>query len=85
MTNTYTSISALVGLGLVFATPLAAQDLVISNARILDGAGGESGDVATGSTVYKSLFAIGLLLFIITAVLNVFSSTIVAKFREAYD
>lgn len=44
-----------------------------------------SGDVETGSTVFKSLFAVGLLLFVITAILNVFSSTIVAKFREAYD
>jgi phosphate transport system permease protein len=44
-----------------------------------------SGDVETGSTVYKSLFAVGLLLFVITAVLNILSSTIVAKFREAYD
>jgi len=44
-----------------------------------------SGDVATGSTVYKSLFAVGLLLFLITALLNILSSTIVAKFREAYD
>jgi phosphate transport system permease protein len=44
-----------------------------------------SGDVETGSTVFKSLFAVGLLLFVITAILNVFSNTIVAKFREAYD
>ena len=44
-----------------------------------------SGDVETGSTVYKSLFAVGLLLFLITLVLNLISNRIVAKFREAYD
>jgi imidazolonepropionase-like amidohydrolase len=40
MRTPYPRLSALVGLGLIFAAPLAAQDLVISNARILDGAGG---------------------------------------------
>ncbi len=44
-----------------------------------------SGDVATGSTVYKSLFAVGLLLFLITLALNLVSNRFVAKFREAYD
>jgi phosphate transport system permease protein len=44
-----------------------------------------SGDVETGSTVYKSLFAVGLLLFLITLVLNLVSNRFVAKFREAYD
>ncbi len=44
-----------------------------------------SGDVETGSTVYKSLFAVGLLLFLITLVLNLISNRIVARFREAYD
>jgi phosphate transport system permease protein len=44
-----------------------------------------SGDVVAGSTVYKSLFAVGLLLFLITMGLNLLSNKIVSKFREAYD
>ena len=44
-----------------------------------------SGDVETNSTVYRSLFAVGLLLFLITMALNLVSSRFVARFREAYD
>lgn len=44
-----------------------------------------SGDVVSGSTVYKSLFAVGLLLFLITMGLNLLSNKIISRFREAYD
>jgi phosphate transport system permease protein len=44
-----------------------------------------SGDVVAGSTVYKSLFAVGLLLFLITLGLNLLSRAIISRFREAYD
>jgi phosphate transport system permease protein len=44
-----------------------------------------SGDVSRGTTVYQSLFAVGLLLFLITFALNIVSNLIVGKFREAYD
>lgn len=44
-----------------------------------------SGDVAFGSTPYLSLFAVGLLLFAITLVLNLFSQWMVTKFREVYE
>ena len=44
-----------------------------------------SGDVAFGSTPYLSLFAVGLLLFAITLVLNLFSQWVVTKFREVYE
>jgi phosphate transport system permease protein len=44
-----------------------------------------SGDVVAGSTPYLSLFAVGLLLFLITLVLNVISQWTVTKFREVYD
>lgn len=43
------------------------------------------GDLSYNSIDYNSLFAIGLLLFIMTLVLNIFSQYIVNKFREEYE
>lgn len=40
MRTPHRTLSAVIGLGLILAAPLGAQDLVITNARILDGAGG---------------------------------------------
>lgn len=44
-----------------------------------------SGDIVAGSTAYLSLFAVGLLLFLITLVLNIISQWVVGRFREVYD
>ncbi len=44
-----------------------------------------SGDLATGSIEYKSIFAVGLLLFILTFVMNVFSIRLVRRFRQVYQ
>jgi phosphate transport system permease protein len=44
-----------------------------------------SGDVVVGSPAYLSLFAVGLLLFCITFVLNLLSQWVVNKFREVYE
>ena len=44
-------------------------------------AGGEN---AVGSTSYNTLFAVGLLLFVITLVINVISISIVRRFRQVY-
>lgn len=44
-----------------------------------------SGDVVAGSTVYKSLFAVGLLLFLMTLVMNILSQWFVSRFREVYE
>lgn len=43
------------------------------------------GDLSYDSIDYNSLFAIGLLLFVITLVLNLISQKIVARFREVYE
>lgn len=43
------------------------------------------GDVVAGSTVYKSLFAVGLLLFMLTFLMNLVSQWFVARFREEYQ
>ena len=43
------------------------------------------GDVPTGSIEYKTIFAVGLTLFVITLVMNVLSIRLVRRFREVYE
>ena len=43
------------------------------------------GDLSYDSIDYNSIFAIGLLLFMMTLVLNIISRFIVARFREVYE
>jgi phosphate transport system permease protein len=43
------------------------------------------GDVPTGSIEYKTLFAVGMTLFVITLVLNVVSIRFVRKYRQVYE
>jgi phosphate transport system permease protein len=43
------------------------------------------GDLSYGTIDYNSIFAIGLMLFVITLVLNVISGYIVRHFREVYE
>ena len=44
-----------------------------------------SGDLSYGSIDYESLFAVGLMLFFITLVLNILSRWVVLRFREVYE
>jgi len=43
------------------------------------------GDLATGSVQYKTVFAVGMLLFLITLVLNAISIRFVRKYRQVYE
>jgi phosphate transport system permease protein len=43
------------------------------------------GDLSYDSIDYDSLFAIGLMLFLITLLLNVVSQRVVRRFREVYE
>jgi phosphate transport system permease protein len=43
------------------------------------------GDLSYNSIQYNSIFALGLLLFVITLTLNIISRRIVARFREVYE
>jgi len=43
------------------------------------------GDLSYGSIDYTSLFAIALLLFVMTLILNIISQRIVRRFREVYE
>jgi phosphate transport system permease protein len=43
------------------------------------------GDTPYGSLEYRTLFAVGTTLFVLTFVMNIFSFWFVRKFREVYD
>ena len=44
-----------------------------------------AGDVPTGSIEYKTIFAVGATLFVMTLILNVISIRFVERFREEYE
>jgi phosphate transport system permease protein len=43
------------------------------------------GDTPQGTTVYRSLFAVGMTLFVITLSMNILSQWIMGRFREVYE
>lgn len=43
------------------------------------------GDVAHGTTEYRSIFAVGLTLFALTLLMNIISNFVLAKYREVYE
>jgi len=44
-----------------------------------------TGDLPQGSTGYKTIFAVGSLLFVLTFTMNVLSRRVVRRYREIYD
>jgi phosphate transport system permease protein len=44
-----------------------------------------TGDVATGTTAYDTIFAVGTVLFVMTLVMNMFAIRLVRRFREVYE
>jgi phosphate transport system permease protein len=44
-----------------------------------------TGDVATGTTAYDTIFAVGAVLFVMTFVMNMFAIRLVRRFREVYE
>jgi phosphate transport system permease protein len=43
------------------------------------------GDIPTGSVKYETIFAVGMLLFVITLLLNMASIRLVRKYRQVYE
>ena len=43
------------------------------------------GDVETGSIAYKTIFAVGATLFVLTLLMNLVSIRLVRRFREVYE
>lgn len=60
--------------------PLDAAETMTGHIARISG-----GDLPYGTVDYTSLFAIALMLFLVTLVLNLISQWIVAKFREQYE
>lgn len=60
--------------------PLDAAETMTGHIARISG-----GDLPYGTLDYSSLFAIALMLFLVTLVLNLISQWIVAKFREQYE
>ena len=48
-------------------------------------AGTANGDIGTGTITYKTVFAVALLLFVMTLVMNLLSIRLVRKYREVYE
>jgi phosphate transport system permease protein len=44
-----------------------------------------TGDIPAGSTDYKSVFAVGTMLFLLTLVMNVIAIRLVRRYREVYE
>lgn len=66
-------------LGFVFNPFLAAETMTGHIVRI------SGGDLSYDSIDYNSIFAIGLMLFLMTLGLNILSQRIVRRFREVYE
>jgi len=60
--------------------PLKAAETMTAHIARISG-----GDLSYNSIDYNSLFAIALMLFLVTLVLNLVSQWVVAKFREQYE
>jgi phosphate transport system permease protein len=43
------------------------------------------GDIATGTTAFKTVFAVGMALFVLTLILNLLSIRFVRKYRQVYE
>ncbi len=60
--------------------PLKAAETMTAHIARISG-----GDLSYGTIDYNSLFAIALMLFLVTLALNLISQWVVAKFREQYE
>lgn len=84
-------ISRAIGETMIVAIAAGLQPALSLN--VLDGmqtmtsyiAAAGSGDLPTGTTEYKSIFAVGALLFIMTFIMNAISIRLVRKYREVYE
>jgi len=63
-----------------FADPFVSAETMTGHMVRISG-----GDLSYDSIDYNSIFAIGLMLFVITLILNIISRFAVKRFREVYD
>jgi phosphate transport system permease protein len=73
----------LVAAGQIAALTADARDPMYTMTSFIAAIG--KGDVATGTVQYKTIFAVGALLFVITLVLNAVMIRFVRKYRQVYE
>jgi len=77
-----------IGVGTVFGVPIPYPDLSVYLEGALPMTAAmvqlRTGDVTGGGLAYRSIFAIGLLLFLITLVMNIISDIVAQRYREEY-
>ena len=73
------ALAAGAGPNLTFNPFKAAETITGHIARI------SGGDISYASIQYESIFALGLVLFVVTLALNLISKAVVSRFREAYQ
>lgn len=88
--------SRAVGETLIVAIASGSQPVAVSFPEVVDPraametmtafiAATGQGDIPTGSIEYKTIFAVGLTLFLITLAMNMISIRLVRKYREVYE
>jgi len=73
------ALAAGAGPNLTFDPFKAAETITGHIARI------SGGDISYASIQYESIFALGLVLFVVTLALNLISKAVIHRFREAYQ
>ncbi len=73
----------LIAAGQLAQTTLMPGDAVQTMTAFIAATG--SGDVSVGTIAYKTIFAVGLTLFVITLALNIVAIRMVRRFREVYE
>jgi phosphate transport system permease protein len=73
----------LLAAGAVASNSLNPADPHLSLASFIGATAG--GDAPTGSIEYKTIFAVGMLLFVITLIMNLISIRFVRKYRQVYE
>ncbi|PSQ19475.1 phosphate ABC transporter permease subunit PstC [Halobacteriales archaeon QS_8_69_26] len=81
------AVTLAVGMQTRFPSAFTLQELLLRPGQTMTAAIVNIGlsDVTGGSTTYRSLFAIGLTLFVITLAMNVVSDLVAERYREEYE
>lgn len=77
------TVIALIAAGTIARIAFNPEDGAASMAAFIAATG--VGDVPTGSIEYKTIFAVGMTLFVFTLVMNILSIRLVRRYREVYE
>ena len=77
------TVIALIAAGTIARIAFNPEDGAASMAAFIAATG--VGDVPTGSIEYKTIFAVGMTLFVATLIMNILSIRLVRKYREVYE